>query len=62
MKTRYIKPSIAVIVMEELWEANGLTAATVQKQDGTHVDHFEVVEEDRSQDEYEWDFGHFGGD
>lgn len=62
MKTKYIKPSIAVIVMGELCETNGLTAATVETVNHSHVDHFEVVEEDRSQKDYAWDFSHFGGD
>lgn len=62
MKTRYIKPSIAVIVLEDLCEANGLTAATVETSDHTHVDHFDVVEEDKSRDQYDWESGSFGGD
>lgn len=62
MKTRYIKPSIAVIVMEDLCETNGLNAATVETNDHTHVDHFEVVEEDKSRDQYDWGSGSFGGD
>lgn len=62
MKTKYIKPSIAVIVMEDLCEANGLTAATVETVNHAHVDHFEVVEEDKSKDLYDWGIGSFGGD
>ena len=62
MKTKYIKPSIAVIVMENLCETNGLTAATVETVNHSHVDHFEVVEEDKSKDQYDWGIGSFGGD
>lgn len=62
MKTKYIKPSIAVIGMEDLCEANGLTAATVETVNHAHVDHFEVVEEDKSKDLYDWGIGSFGGD
>lgn len=62
MKTRYIKPSIAVIVMEDLCEANGLIAATVETVQHDHVDHFVVVEEDKSKNLYDWGSGSFGGD
>lgn len=61
MKTKYLKPSIAVIVMGDLCETNGLTAATVEKQDHTHVDHFEVIGQDKSQNEYDWGFSSWGG-
>lgn len=61
MKTKYLKPSIAVIVMGDLCETDGLTAATVETKDHDHVDHFEVVGQDKSQNEYDWGSSSWGG-
>lgn len=61
MKAIYIKPTIQLIALEDLC-SNGLTAASVETKDGTHVDHFDVVEEDTSKDKYKWDKSSWGGD
>lgn len=62
MKTRYIKPSIAIVIKEELC-SNGLTSASVHRQNGSFVDHFDVVEKDDSENQkYDWSKNAWGGD
>lgn len=62
MKIRYMKPSIAIVVKEELC-SNGLSNASVHKPTGEHIDQFDVVEKEESEKSYEWDNKNaWGGD
>lgn len=63
MKKKYVKPSVSVVVMGDELCSNGLTLGSVQTQEGKHVDQFEVVEKEQSENQYDWDFssGSWGG-
>lgn len=41
--------------------SNGLNLASVQTQDGKSVDQFDVVEEEKSKTDYNWDQSSWGG-
>ena len=62
MKAKYIKPTMSVIVLDELCTTNGLDLASVQSPSGKRVDHFPVVEEDESKELYDWSPKSYGGD
>lgn len=61
MKTKYIKPSIAIVVKEELC-SNGLKNASVHRPNGQFVDNFDVVEKEDSEKQYDWTKNAWGGD
>lgn len=63
MKKTYIQPASTVITMSDHLCVNGLNmASVVHGVDGSHVDKIDVVEEDKSATDYEWDSGSWGGD
>ena len=62
MKAKYIKPTMSVIVLDELCTTNGLELASVHSPSGRRVDQFPVVEEDESKDQYDWSSKSYGGD
>lgn len=61
MKKIYIKPEITIIEREPLC-SNGLYRASVITQRGQHVDRFDVVEKEDSEDSYDWGMDSWGGD
>lgn len=62
MKAKYIKPTMSIIVLDELCTTNGLDLASVQTPSGKRVAQFPVVEEDESKDQYDWSPKSYGGD
>lgn len=60
MKKLYIRPAVVTVGMQDIC-SNGLNLASVQTQDGKSVDQFDVVEEDKSKTDYNWDQSSWGG-
>lgn len=65
MKKTYIQPTSTVITMSDNLCDNGILTASVIKggsEGGEHVDNIDVVEENKSSEDYKWDSGSWGGD
>lgn len=63
MKKTYIQPTSTIIVMSDHLCVNGLNMASVLNgDDGSHVDKIDVVEGEKSETDYDWGIGSWGGD
>lgn len=63
MKKTYIQPTSTVITMSDNLCGNGIMAASVKLGDSNEtIDNIEVVEDDKSDTDYKWDSGSWGGD
>ena len=59
MKKTYIQPYSNVIVMTDALLLNG---SVVHGDDGSHVDNIDVVEGEKSETDYDWGSGSWGGE
>lgn len=60
MKKTYIQPASTIIVLSDA--LCSFLYASVGKPDGSHVDKIDVVEEDKSKDDFDWGPGSWGGE
>lgn len=61
MKKTYIQPASTMIVLSDAL-CNIVTASVVNGDDGSHVDHIDVVEGDKSESSMDWGVNSWGGD
>lgn len=63
MKKTYIQPASTIIVMSDHLCVNGINmASVVNGNDDSHVDNIDVVEGEKSETDYDWGAGSWGGD
>lgn len=60
MKKKYIQPASTIIVLSDA--LCSFLYASVEKPDGSHVDKIDVVEGEKSETDYDWGAGSWGGD
>lgn len=61
MKKTYIQPASTIIVMSEAL-CSFLHGSVLNGDDDSHVDKIDVVEGEKSETDYDWGSGSWGGD
>lgn len=62
MKKTYIQPASTIIVLSDALCTLYFASVVKGGGDGSHVDHIDVVEEDKSKDDFDWGPGSWGGE